>query len=83
MSLKTIAWTTALFASLTLAQDVLDISLEEIDRNCRDWAERDQVEESELAEYLTECRRLEAESYGLVDIEDVEDYPDSEVPEDP
>jgi hypothetical protein len=59
-------WTALLLSTIALGQDARDITLQEIDRNCREWAEQDEIEESELATYLSECRRLEAESYGLL-----------------
>ena len=62
--------TTLMLSAVALGQEAREIALQEIDRNCRDWAEQDQVEESELASYLSDCRRLEAESYGLLETEE-------------
>jgi hypothetical protein len=48
-----------------MAQSADDIVWSEIERNCREWAALDAIEPGEMDQYLSECRRLEAEQYGL------------------
>jgi len=51
--------------STALAQGDLQLSPEELEAQCRGWAAEDQVAEDELEEYVSDCIRLETESYGM------------------
>jgi hypothetical protein len=64
-SLLSLLLTLSLHPAAGMSQDAEEISLAEIEKNCQQWAEEDGIEPEEIDEYLADCRRLEAESYGL------------------